>query len=465
MGLVFAFWGRDLLWQVRPPFIQEDAIDLSLDRSVLFFTIGLSLLTGFVFGLFPSLQSTRTNLTDTLHAGGRSGGYGRRHQRIRSALVVAEISLAVVTLICAGLFVRSMQAAQEINPGFETERLASMFLNPAGVGYSEAQTEQIYRDVIEKAAAIGGVASAAVSSDPPLGGGLMRSVIPEGEESAENRGILTLNTTISPGYFQTMGIPLLRGRDFTEFDTGDAPAAAIINMATQKRFWPDEDPIGKRFNFITEEFKIEVVGVVQDTLLALGQPAQATVYLPYKQRFAGAINLIIRTRGDPTAQLGEVQDAIRAIDSDLPATNVRTIGQTLDQALWAPRFGAALLGVFGFLALILAMVGIFGVMSYSVSQRTREIGVRIALGAQGRSILSLVVGQGMILSGVGLAIGLLLALAASRALTSLLYEISPIDPVTFVGISGLLGLAALLACYLPARRATKVDPIIALRQE
>jgi putative ABC transport system permease protein len=465
LGLLFAFWGRDLLWQVRPPFIPDDAIDLTIDRTVLLYTIGLSLLTGVVFGLFPSLQSTKTNLTDTLHGGGRSGGYGRRHQRMRAGLVVAEISLAVVTLICAGLFIRSMQAAQQINPGFDTERIASMFLNPAGIGYSEEQTEQIYRDVIEKAAAIGGVASAAVSSNPPLGGGLMRSVIPEGEESSDNRGILTMNTTISPGYFKTMGIPMLRGRDFTEFDTSDVPAVAIINRATQQRFWPDEDPIGKRFTFITEEFKIEVVGIVQDTLVALGQPAQPTVYLPYKQRFAGAINLIIRSHGDPAAQLGAVQDAIRALDSDLAATNVRTIGQTLGQALWAPRFGAALLGVFGFLALGLAMVGIFGVMSYSVSQRTREIGVRIALGAQGKSILRLVVRQGMLLVAVGLVIGLALAFAASRALTSMLYEISAADPVAFIGISGLLCLAAMLACYLPARRATKIDPIVALRQE
>jgi putative ABC transport system permease protein len=258
---------------------------------------------------------------------------------------------------------------------------------------------------------------------------------------------------------------MLRGRDFNDFDTAEAPAVAIINRATKNRFWPDEDPIGRRFHFITEEFKIEVVGVVQDTLLVLGQPAQPIVYLPYKQRFAGAVNVIIRSQGDPGVSLGQVQEAIRAIDSELPATNVRTIDQTLDQALWAPRFGAALLGVFGLLALALAMVGIFGVMSYSVSQRTREIGVRIALGAQGKSILRLVVRQGMILVALGLVIGLLLALAASSVLTSMLYEISAVDPVTFFGISGLLCLAAMLACYLPARRATKVDPIVALRQE
>ena len=465
LGLLLAAWGRQILWQIRPPGIPADALNLRMDPTVLGFTVAVSILTGVLFGLYPALQSSRLNLTETLPEGGRAGAPGRRHHLIRKILVVAEIGLAVPALIVAGLFIRSMQAAQEVDPGFETARLAVMFVDATGAGYSQQQTEQFYRQLTERVSAIGGAEAAAVASNPPLGGGILRSVIPEGSTEAKDRGILTLNNSILPGYFKAMSIPLLRGRDFNDFDTADKPAVAIINESTQRRFWPNDDPVGKRFNFITEPFMIEVVGVVKDTLSQLGQSPQPIVYLPVSQRFAGAAVLVVRTRQDPALLLTDIQNAIRSLDRNVPVTNVRTMQQALSDALQGPRMGAALLGIFGVMALVLAAVGIYGVMSFSVSQRTQEMGIRIALGARSGDVRGLVLRQGMLLVGVGLAVGLFLAWAASLAVRSLLFGISNLDPVAYLTNSILLVAVAYAACAIPARRATRVDPIIALRYE
>jgi putative ABC transport system permease protein len=293
----------------------------------------------------------------------------------------------------------------------------------------------------------------------------MRSVVPEGSTEAKDRGILTMNNSVTPGYFQTMNIPLLRGRHFNDFDTEDKPAVAVINEATQKRFWPNEDPIGKRFNFITESFLIEVAGVVKDTVSQLGQPPQPTVYLPAAQRFPGAAVLLVRTSRDPALLLTDIQNAIRSLDRNVPVTDVRTMRQALANALQGPRLGAALLGIFGIMALVLAAVGIYGVMSFSVSQRTQEMGIRIALGARSGDVRSLVLRQGMLLVGVGLAVGLFLAWAASLAVRSLLFGISNLDAAAYLANVLLLVAVAFVACAIPARRATRVDPIVALRYE
>lgn len=465
LGLLLAAWGRQALLQIRPPGMPDDALALRLDPTVLGFTVAVSLLTGLLFGLYPALQSSRLNLTETLYEGPRAGTPGRRHHLIRKILVAAEIGLAVPALIVAGLFIRSMQAAQEVNPGFETTRLAFMTVDPAGAGYTQPQTEQFYRLLVERVSAIGGTEAAAVASSPPLGGGIMRSVIPEGSTDAKDRGILTRNNSVSPGYFKTMNIALVRGRDFNDFDTADKPAVAIINESTQKRFWPNDDPVGKRFNFITEPFMIEVVGVVKDTLSQLGQPPQPIVYLPFGQRFAGGSALIVRTRQDPAMLLTDIQNAIRSLDRNVPVTDVRTMRQALADALQGPRMGAALLGIFGVMALVLAAVGIYGVMSFSVSQRTQELGIRIALGARSGDVRGLVLRQGMALVGFGLAAGLFLAWAASLAVRSLLFGVSNLDPAAYALNVLLLVAVAYAACAIPARRATRVDPIIALRYE
>ncbi len=463
LGLLFAFWGRDLIWSFRPPGFGDDAISLDLDGSVLLFTAAIALATGLIFGLVPALQTTKPNLTQTLHEGGRGGGAGRRQHLLRSGLVVVEIALSLVALIGAGLFIRSMQAAQEIDTGFEMERLASLGLNPGGIGYGMGQADNFFDEVLERVSGVGGVEATALATNPPLGGGLMRTLIPEGWDDSE--GILTSNIAITPGYFETMDFQLLRGRDFTEFDTADTPAVAIINEATQRRFWPDEDPIGRRYHFITEEFQIEVIGVVSDTVFQIGQDPQPVAFVPFQQRFQLNSVLIVRTEGDPEAALGNIQDIIRAVDRNMPINNVNTIGQTLDNILQAPRMGAALLGIFGILALVLAMVGIYGVTSYAVSQRTREIGIRMALGAREGTVLGLVLKQGMILVAIGIAVGLVASLFAMRVAESMLFGISTSDPVTFGGVSLLLLAVALLANLLPARRVMRVDPVNALRSE
>lgn len=463
LGLLFAFWGRDLLWNFRPPGTPVDAVSLNLDPAVLAFTLAISLFTGIVFGLVPALRASNPNLTETLHEGGRGGSASGRTQLLRSSLVVVEIACALITLIGAGLFIRSMQSAQEIDLGMEMERLAAVFLNPDGAGYEQMQAENFYREVLDRVSGIGGVESVALSDGGMMGGGMLRTFIPEGWDDSE--GILTVNTSISPGYFETLGIPFLRGRDFNDFDTPDSPPVAIINEATARQFWPDEDPLGRRYHNITEEFQIEVIGVVEDALIQIGQPAQPIAYLPYRQRFPGGAAVIVRTAGDPEGVLGSVQDVIRAIDSNVPIANVNTIGQALDNMLWAPRMGAALLGIFGLLALTLAVVGIYGVTSYSVSQRKHEIGIRLALGAQEGSVLGLVLRQGMILVAIGVGVGLVLAFVGTRVLTNLLFGISPTDPIAFGGVSLLLVLVALVANLIPARRVLRVDPVRALRYE
>jgi predicted permease len=463
LGLLFAFWGRDLLWSFRPPDFPDDAITLSLDSTVLLFTVAIALATGLIFGLVPALQSTKPNLTTTLHEGGRGGGAGRRQQLFRSGLVVVEIALALVALIGAGLFIRSMQAAQEIDTGFEMERLASMGLNPGGIGYEPGQAENFFDEVLERVRGVGGVEAAALATNPPLGGGLLRTLIPEGWDDSE--GILTSNISVSPGYFDTMDFPVLRGRDFNEFDTAETPAVAIINEAAQRRFWPDEDPIGRRYHFITEEFQIEVIGVVADTVFQIGQDPQPVAFVPLQQRFQLNSTLIVRTEGDAEAALGNIQDVIRAIDRNMPINGVNTIRQVLDNILWAPRMAAALLGIFGLLALALAMVGIYGVTSYSVSQRTREIGIRLALGAREGTVLSLVLKQGMVVVAIGIAFGLVVAFFAMRVAETMLFGISTSDPITFAAVSLLLLSVALFANFVPARRVMRIDPVNALRSE
>jgi predicted permease len=463
LGLLFAIWGRDLLWSFRPPGFFGDSIDLSLDGTVLLFTAGIALATGLVFGLVPALQTTKPSLTQTLHEGGRGGGGGRRQHFLRNSLVVVEVALSLCALIGAGLFVRSMQAAQEIDTGFEMERLASMGLNPGGIGYEPAQADNFFDEVLERVRGVGGVEAAALATNPPLGGGLLRTLIPEGWDDSE--GVLTSNIAVSPGYFETMEIPLLRGRDFTEFDTMDTPQVAIINEAAQRFFWPDEDPIGRRYHFITEEFQIEVIGVVRDTVFQIGQDPQPVAFVPFQQRFQLNSILIVRTEGDPEAALGNIQDVIRAIEPNMPINGVNTIRQALDNILQAPRMAAALLGIFGLLALGLAMVGIYGVTAYSVSQRTREIGIRMALGAREGTILSLVLRQGMVLVVIGIGVGAVAALFAMRLAESMLFGISTSDPITFAGVSLLLLTVALVANLVPARRVMRIDPVNALKSE
>ena len=467
LGLAIAYGGRTVLWSFRPPFIGSNDLDLSLDWRVLLFTLSISVLTAVLIAVVPAIKSARPNLAEVLNVGGRGGTMSWRRSPLRSLLVVSEIALALVALIGAGLFIRSMQNAQRIDLGFESEKLFMMAFDLGALHYEEGQGQQFFRAAVERAKATPGVEGATVASNFPLGGGLARTVFPEGQDEASGyRGTLTELDDVTPSYFETLRIPLVRGRVFDDGDRKNTNRVAVINEAMVKQFWPNEEPVGKRFHFFGEPDLREVVGVVKNTVVnQIGEEPQPLVYLPITQDYSPAATLQVRTSGKPGGVIASVRTQMQSLEPNMAITNVQTVKEIVSQGLWAPRMGAGLLTVFGGLALILAAVGVYGVLSYSVSQQTREIGIRMSLGARQNQVLRLVIGQGIRLAAAGLVLGLLVALGLTRVLSSLLFGVSTHDPVTFGGVSLVLVCVAILACYIPARRATRVDPIIALRYE
>jgi predicted permease len=467
VGLVIAYWARGVLWSYRPSFIAQNDVDLALDSHVLLFTLGIALFTGALFGAVPAIKASAPDLANTLKAGGRGNSVGWRANPVRSLLVVFETALALIALIGAGLFIRSQQNAQRIDPGFESEKLFMMAFDLGALHYTEGQTQQFYRAAAERAAGAPGVQSATIASNFPVGGGLGRTVFPEGQDEASGyRGTLTELDSITPTFFETLRIPVVRGRIFTDNDRNDTLPVAVVNEAMAKHFWPNEDALGKRFHFFGDYKLREIVGIVQNTVVVqIGEDPQPLVYLPMTQDYAPFATLQVRTTARPEASISTVRAAIQSLDPNLAITNVQTIHEIMDQGLWAPRMAAALLTLFGALALVLAAVGVYGVLSYSVNQQRHEIGIRRALGAQAGDVLRLVAAQGLRLAVAGLALGLLLAFAFTRVLASLLFGVSVTDAWTFGGVTAILLAVALLACYIPASRATHVDPLVALRYE
>ncbi len=467
VGLGIAYGGRSALWSFRPPFIEKNDIDLALDSHVLLFTLGIALLTALLIGMAPAIKSAKPDLIEVLKVGGRGGTVNWTRSPLRSMLVVSEIALALVALVGAGLFIRSMQNAQRIDPGFESEKLFMMAFDLGALHYEEGRAQEFFRAAVERAKASPGVEAATVASNFPLGGGFEHTVFPEGQdETTGYRGTLTQADDVTPSFFEALRIPLIRGRVVNDSDRQNTVQVAVINEAMVKQFWPNADPLGKRFHFFGEPALREVVGVVRNTVVnQIGEEPQPVIYLPITQDFSPAVTLQVRTTGRPEAVIGTVRGQLQSLDTNMAITNVQTIQEIMRQGLWAPRMGAGLLTVFGGLALILAAVGVYGVLSYSVSQQTREIGIRMSLGAQQGQVLRMVIGQGFRLAVTGLGLGLLAAFGLTRVLSSLLFGVSAHDRVTFGGVSLVLVSAAILACYIPARRATKVDPIIALRYE
>jgi putative ABC transport system permease protein len=447
LGLLVAYWGRSALWSVRPPFLGNASIDLSFEPRVLLFTGGVSVLTGVLFGLAPAIRVSRANLNDMLKAGGRTGGASIGSHRIRSLLVVSEIGLATVALIGAGLFVRSMQAAQKMDLGFDSTHIGFLGLNPGQQRYDQVRGQQFYREAIASARAVPGVEAATVASAPPLNPTLLLTVFPEGEAQNPNRrGTLVPFNDVAPNYFDTLRIPLNKGRDFNEFDREQSNEVAIVNQALARQLWPGQDALHKRFTIVQHPTLYEVVGVVATSVIAaVGEDPSPMIYRPIQQEYSPGVALLVRTKGDPASLLGAVRD--------------------IDAGLWAPRMGAALLSIFGGLALLLAMIGVYGVMSYSVTQRAQEIGIRLALGAQARDVLLLVLRQGMALAVGGAALGVTLALLLGQLVGTLLFGVGGRDPLTLASVTAALTIVALLACYIPARRAARVDPLVALRYE
>ena len=467
VGFAIAYGGRVALWSFRPPFIADGDIDLSFDSHVLFFTLSVALLTAVIIGVAPAIKAAKPNLIETLKVGGRSGTVGWTRNPFRSLLVVLEIALALVALVGSGLFIRSMQNAQRIDPGFESKKLFVFAFDLGALHYDEGPAQQYFRAAIERAKATPGVESATIASNFPLGGGFARTVFPEGQDEASGyRGTLTQLNDVAPNFFETLRIPFVSGRQFTDADRKDTQQVAIINEAMAKQFWPNQNALGKRFHFFGETMLREVVGIARNTVVNnIGEEPQPLAYLPLTQDYSPAVTMQVRTSGQPETVISSVRSRVQSLDTNLALTNVNTIAELMDQGLWAPRVGAALLSVFGGLALLLAVVGVYGVLSYSVNQQTREIGIRMAMGAQTGRVLKLVVGQGMRLALAGLILGLVIALVAMRVLSSLLFGVSAHDPIIFVCVSVVLAGAAILACYIPARNATRVDPMVALRYE
>jgi len=466
-GLLVAMGFRRALLAFCPPFLKPEDIDLSMDGRVLLFTVGVALVTAFAFGMLPAWQAIRFSVNETLkEGGGRSGSAGGRHA-VRSVLVVVEVVLSIIALVGSGLFLSSLHNAEQIDPGFETKNLLLMNFDLGAQNYTPDQGREFYRRLMERLRAMPQVKDASVSDGAPLAAGLARTVFPEGVDSSDRRnGILTAVSQVDTEYFKTTGTSILRGRSFEDTDQEGAPLVTVVNQAFADKFFPNQDAIGKRFRCFGETWILEIVGIARTAKInSLGEDPTPAFYLPMKQHYSPAVTLHVRTTGDPMAALPTVRSTVQELDRQLPLVQVQTVTQALDAALWAARFGASLLLIFGLLALSLAAIGIYGVMSYSVQQRRQELGIRIALGAQKRDVLRLVLGQGLWLAGGGAIAGLVLAFFMARGVSALLFGVHALDPATFAGVPLLLIAVALLACYIPARRATKVDPMVALRYE
>ena len=453
-GVLVARWLMSVLMSFKPPVPIPIGIDLTLDGSVLVFTTVLSVATGLVFGLAPAWHASNTDIVPVLKD---DASLGRaRRSRLRSAFVLAQVACSMLLLVGAGLFVRSLLSARTIDAGFDPTNMIVMSVVPELQGYDEARGRNLYQRLLAGVVAVPGVRSATLAQSVPLGiGGSRRGTSIEGYQPQPGEDIETAYNVVAPQYFETMRIPLIRGRAFTEADRVGAPPVVIVNDAFARRYWPNADPIGKRLSANGSEGPFrEVVGVTRTGKYnTLGEDPRPFYYLPLWQEYEGTATLHVKTSGDPRASISAVREAVRVVDATVPVFDVKTMEEQMLVALLPARLAGTLLGAFGLLALLLASVGIYGVMAYSVVQRTREIGVRRALGAQTGSLLRLVLGEGMRLAAIGFAIGLAAAVALTRFASSLLYGVTPTDPLTFVGALGLLSAAAFVACYIPALRA------------
>jgi predicted permease len=470
-GLLLAMWALDSLVTLNPEGIQRlDTV--RIDRTVLAFAAGIAMLTAFIFGILPALQTTRSSLASTLKEGGRSLAHAGR--RTRGALIVAEVALAVTLLAGAGLLIKSFLRLQAVDPGFEPEQVLTFELDVPDIRYKEDDDKtRFFKNAIDRFAALPGVRSAGGVIVLPLRGSFNLSFTVNGWPPPKPGQEPTLETRVAtPGYFQTVGIPLVKGRLFTAQDDERAPQVALISESAAKKFFPNEDPIGRKIRLGWGRGKDkpnvggEIVGIVGDVRqLGLDVPFEPEIYVPHAQVANNSLEIVLRTDVPPATLASVVRGEVRRLDPDLPIARFETLESIVADSISRPRFYMLLVAIFAGLALLLAAVGIFGVMSYSVAQRTRELGIRIALGAGVGAVRRLVVGQAMKLATLGLAIGLGAALLLSSTLEKMLFSLSSTDPSTFAAVAGVLFIVALVASWLPARRASKVDPVVALRAE
>jgi len=471
LGLLLAFWGVDVLLKLSPPNLPR-LDNIRLDWRVLAFTLGISLLTGLIFGLVPALQTSKSDVGETLKEGGRSGTGSRQAQLVRNSFIVAEIALTLVLLVGAGLLIRSFWQLQNVNPGFNTDRLLTLQLRLPRTKYPEGtQVASFFQQLQNRLAALPGVQSVSAASGillPKLANSSNFTIEGRPPDPREQSQELPFDAAM-PGYFQMMGITLLQGRSFTEQDGRDSPNVAVVNETFAKRYFPNNDAVGKRFVFgdgTQNPDWITIIGVIRDTKRqGLDAPIRIESWFPHTQLTSRTMDVVIRAAGDPLALTGSIREAIWSLDKDMPIPKMETMEQVFADSIAQQRLNMLLLGLFAVVALILAAVGIYGVMSYAVTQRSHEIGIRVALGAQAGDVLKMILLHGMKLALIGVAIGLAATLILTRLMASLLFGISATDPLTFAAIAVGLTMVALLACFVPARRATRVDPMIALRYE
>jgi putative ABC transport system permease protein len=461
-GLLLAWRGVELLLAVAPDNLPR-AYDIRLDTRVAGFTLLVSLLTGIVFGLLPALQASKINLGATLKEGGRDSG-GLLRRRLRGSLVVSEVALAFVLLIGAGLLIRSFARLTKIDPGLDPRGVLTVDILLPLTKYRDGRSVAFFQQTLERVRALPGVEAAATVNPLPLSGGHSSGAFGiEGRPSPTDRAFNAGLRIISPDFFKTFRVPLVNGRLLAESDGANAPPVVVINESLARKYFADEDPLGKR---ITLGATRAIVGVVSDVKhSALDEEAKAEIYLPMAQAPTPLMSLAVRVNGDPMQMVAAVREQVRAVDKDQPISKIETMERLMDKSVAPRRFNLLLLGVFALVGLALAGVGLYGVMSYTVTQRTREIGVRMAMGAQRGDVLRLVIGEGMKLALIGALLGLGGALALTRLLKTLLFEVSATDPLTFIAIGAALIVVALLACWIPARRAASMDPLVSLRVE
>jgi predicted permease len=463
-GTVLAAWAVGLLTAFKPPLPVPVTLDLRIDRGVLAFTIALAAITGLAFGLAPALRAARANVIPALKGGAlteRTRGHG---WTLRNVLVVGQVAVSLVLLTLAGLFVRSLQRAQSAPLGFDSRHVALFSFELGNQAYTEARGKALYEEMTRRVASLPGVRGVTLAKTIPLGlAHERRGVRVEGHAALPGEDLEFGANTVGPGYFSLMKIPIVRGREFTEHDRSNAPPVVIVNETFARRFWPGENPIGRHLT--TGGGPMEVIGVAHDaTYHSLTEEPLPYFYVPFLQQYTPDMTLEVRTTGDPAAIIPTVRRVIAALNPDL-VIQTSTMDASLGLSLLPQRVGATLLGIFGLLGLALAGVGLYGVVAYTVSRRTRELGIRVALGAERRDVHRLVIRHGMALAGTGLVLGLGAALGVTRLVQGFLFGVSATDPLTLGGVAAFLASVALLASYIPARRATSIDPVIALRDE
>ena len=471
VGLLFARWAAMGLMSIHiPTDIPLRLFDLRMDWRIFGFSFFIALLTGIVAGLVPALQASRGNLADVLKAGGRSGGPSSGHHRLRNGLVIAQVSVSLLLLACAGFFIRSFLNSANMDMGFRVDHTLMMNVDLGLQGYKEERGQLFYKELTDRLKALPGVRDASVTAYIPMGyDNSIVNIFPEGQViDDKSKTEIAFDDKVQPGYFRTAGVPVIQGREFSEMDAATSPKVAIVNDTFARKIWPGENPVGKIFRTEKTGPPIQVVGLTRTgKYLFLYESPQLFVYFPLAQRYVSGATVMVYSQNDPSDQVAPVREQIHQLDSALPVFDITTMDAHVryGKPLLPARLGAMLVGAFGLLGLALASVGVYGVISYSVSQRTQELGIRAALGARPTNVISMVLRQGLSLSLIGVGIGLAFALLLLRGLHSVLYGVGATDFPTLALVSALLLLVAFVASYIPALRATRVDPVIALRHE